>query len=646
MSTPDQAENLPPLLLQYLHVGVVIHAPDTRITLANEQACQFLGLALDQILGKAALDPAWCFTGEDGAALPLAAYPVNQVLATRRPLRDLVVGVRRPTTNDTVWGLANAFPEFAAEGQLLRIVVTFVDITARKRAEHALRESEERFRTLVDSAPDGIFVQSNGRCLFVNPAMVALLGASGASDLLGSETRRWVAPDYHEVVHQRIALLELTGGPVLPAEQVYLRVDGSRVVVETTAVAMKFQGRDACLVFVRDSTTRKRADAERAALHSQLQHAQKMESVGRLAGGIAHDFNNILMVQRGYCELLRAKLSPSDPIAEGLDRIDACAEKAGALTRQLLTFSRKQPLQLRLFDINGLVSDLSDMLRRLMNEDVALIITLPAGVMQIKADPGQIEQVLFNLAVNARDAMPQGGTLRIEVVPVEIDETYAEYHLDVVPGPYVMLVVSDTGCGMDQATMSRIFEPFFTTKGEGQGTGLGLSTVYGIVHQSGGQIWVYSEVGVGTTFKVYLPRHDDPLLRRPAQESALIRGASQLILVVEDEPGLRDLLKLLIADLGYCAHAAANGGAALILIEEEGMQPDLLITDMTMPSMSGQMLVERLRRTLPFLPVIYMSGYTSDTMVQHKGPEAGANYLQKPFSKADLAAAINVTLTG
>jgi len=347
-----------------------------------------------------------------------------------------------------------------------------------------------------------------------------------------------------------------------------------------------------------------------------------------------------LTVQRGYCEILMKGLRKDDPLADGLARIDSCAERAAALTRQLLAFSRKQTLQPKIFDLNVLVKELDQMLRRLIGEDVELF-TLPSpNPALVNADPGQVEQVLVNLTVNARDAMPQGGKLTIQISEVELDESYTKSHVGTKPGLHVMLAVSDTGIGMNEETKSRAFEPFFTTKGEGKGTGLGLSTALGIVQQSSGSIWVYSEPGKGTTFKVYLPKVQAESVRAPANAAKNVRGKGELVLVVEDEDALRGLTKLIIEDLGYRAIVTANGGEALILVEEQGVRPDIVLTDVVMPGIGGRVLIERLRKTLPYAKVIFMSGYTDDAVLQQGVLNTQTTFLQKPFS----ATALGMTL--
>ena len=388
---------------------------------------------------------------------------------------------------------------------------------------------------------------------------------------------------------------------------------------------------------------RDRSSAALADTKEQLRLAQKLEAVGQLAGGVAHDFNNILMVQMGYCDLLENVLKDENHLAN-LAQIKDCAKRAAALTRQLLAFSRKQTLQPKVLDLNAVAAKIGEMLRRLIREDIDLVLALENGLGRVKADPGQIEQVIMNLAVNTRDAMPEGGRLTIETANVELDEAYARSHLGASSGPHVMLAITDTGFGMDEKTQSRLFEPFFTTKEQGKGTGLGLATVYGIVKQSGGNIWVYSEPGKGTTFKIYLPRVEaEP--EDPAKQAAkTARGRGELVMVVEDEPSLRTLFARMIKSLGYRVIVAANGSEALAVVEKEGLMPDLLITDVVMPGMSGRELAEHLNRRQPGLKVLFTSGYTDNAIVHHGVLDSQTPFLQKPFSTGDLAARISELL--
>ena len=378
----------------------------------------------------------------------------------------------------------------------------------------------------------------------------------------------------------------------------------------------------------------------------QLVQSQKLEAVGRLAGGISHDFNNLLTVILGYSDISKRQLKEGDPLRRNLEEITKASERAASLTRQLLAFSRKQVMQPKVFDLNTVVTDLEKMLRRMIGEDIELRVSRGPDLGNIKADPVQLEQVIMNMVVNARDAMPKGGKLSIETSNVYLDETYAREHVSVVPGDYVMLAISDTGCGMDEETRLRIFEPFFTTKESGKGTGLGLSMVYGIVRQSGGNIWVYSEEGRGTTFKIYFPRvtAEAEEYKRAAQTSDVPKG-SETILLVEDAEWVRTLARQVLETAGYRVLEAGSAETAIRLCEKiNGGKIDLLLTDVVMPGMSGNDMSKVLLTKQPGMPVLYMSGYTDDAIVQHGVLEPGINFLQKPFSPGALASKVREVL--
>jgi two-component system cell cycle sensor histidine kinase/response regulator CckA len=366
-------------------------------------------------------------------------------------------------------------------------------------------------------------------------------------------------------------------------------------------------------------------------VEAQLRHAQKMEAVGRLAGSVAHDFNNLLSVILGYSSMLLADLKPIDPIRADIDLIRLAGEKAAALTRQLLAFSRQQVLAPRVLDLNEVVQGGERMLRRLLGEDIELIMRYDRNLARVRVDPGQIDQVVMNLALNARDAMPTGGKLTIETKDVVLDASYTAEHFGVTPGPYVMLAVSDTGLGMDKETQTRIFEPFFTTKEVGKGTGLGLSTVFGIVRQSGGNIWVYSELGGGSTFKVYLPRAEgeEP---EPVEfvEPVTLKG-TETILLVEDQDEVRRVAQEILIRHGYHVIAAQNAGEALLSCERHPRTIHLLLTDVVMPQMSGRELADRLAKVRPEMKILYMSGYTDNAIVHHGILDSGIAYVQKPL---------------
>ena len=496
---------------------------------------------------------------------------------------------------------------------------------ALRSAQHALKSSESNFRSLVVNAPYGICrSNANGQLVDGNPALIAMLGFADSDELL----RRNLAADIYRNSEQREALLECfrNGRSFDKVETEWTRQDGSALIVRVSARPIR-DGRKAVAfeLYAEDIT-------EQRALEQQLRQSQKMEAVGRLAGGIAHDFNNLLMVISGYCEFLLQKLGPDPTLRSYAEEVSNAADRATSLTRQLLAFSRKQMLAPKVLDLNSVVRENLKMLPRLIGEDIELA-TIPAHELgKVKADPGQIEQVVMNLVVNARDAMPGGGRLTLETANVTLDEPYARRHPSVTPGEFVMLAISDTGVGMDKETQSHIFEPFYTTKGQ-QGTGLGLSMVYGIVKQSGGYIWVYSEVGHGTTFKVYLPRVDE------AEEKPALRAipagpqmGHETILVVEDEPQLRDLTRQFLETRGYKVLVAENGAAAIDVARRHVGTIELLLTDIIMPVMNGRELAQRMASLRPKTRILYVSGYTENSIWRNGIIQNSTHFLQKPFT--------------
>ena len=405
------------------------------------------------------------------------------------------------------------------------------------------------------------------------------------------------------------------------------------------------------VVVVQDITDRKRAQKEIADLGEQLRQSQKMEAIGRLAGGIAHDFNNLLTLIKGYAHLSLLELKENDPLKDSIEGIKKASERAADLTRQLLAFSRRQVMEMKVLDLNTLLRDLDKMLRRVIGENIELGTRLADDLGRVKADPGQLEQVILNLAVNARDAMPSGGKLTIETANVEMDEAFARAHIEVSPGRYVQLAVRDTGVGMTPEVQERVFEPFFTTKEKGKGTGLGLSMVYGIVKQSGGNIWLDSAPGQGTTFRIYLPRVDEPveeLAEKGAEKGAaedLPRGP-ETVLVVEDDPEVLELSVRILNRQGYRVWQAVNGVEALRICEQHKEPIDLMLTDVVMPQMGGKELAEKVQPLRPQMKVLFTSGYMDDAVV-HKGIlNSGSHFLQKPFSPTVLAHKVREVLDG
>jgi len=481
-------------------------------------------------------------------------------------------------------------------------------------------------------------VHCDGHLVFANPAAADLVGADSPNALLGLPALDLVHPDDREFVKQRIRRNQDERLSTTTAELRLVRLDGKAVNVESLGMPFTINGRAAALSIVRDVSERKH-------LEQQLAQSQKMDAVGQLAGGVAHDFNNLLTVITSYSALAIGALDPSSPVREDVEEISKAASRAADLTRQLLAFSRKQMLQPVPLDLNQIVTDIDKMLRRLIGEDIELVTACSRSIDLVNADPGQVEQVIVNLAVNARDAMPHGGSLTIETANVALAEAYMAAHSVVEPGSYVLLAVSDTGSGMDAAVQARVFEPFFTTKPKGQGTGLGLATVYGIVKQSGGYIWLYSELGRGTTFKVYLPRIDAPVeSTRPAPViPASLRG-SEAILLVEDQEEVRKLVRRMLEGRGYRVLVAASGHEALRLAEQQAGAIHLLVTDVVMPGMSGREVALLLAPTHPTMKVLYLSGYTDESVVRHGILEPGVAFLQKPFTAETLARKVREVL--
>ncbi|HUC30112.1 MAG TPA: ATP-binding protein [Candidatus Acidoferrum sp.] len=504
---------------------------------------------------------------------------------------------------------------------------------ALRSAQENLRRSELNFRSLVTNAPYGICrCDSEGKILDANPAFLGMLGYSSTEELLGHHIN-----DLYGDAEQWFALADSlkASEPFKGLNAEWRRKDGRTTGVRVSGRSVSNGGGGGLVfeLFAEDIT-------ERRVLEQQLQQSQKMEAVGRLAGGIAHDFNNLLMVISGYSEFLLERLGSDPSLRAPAQEISGAAERASSLTRQLLAFSRKQMLAPKIVSLNAVVTENLKMLNRMIGEDIDLVMVPAANLWPVRADSGQIDQVIMNLAVNARDAMPTGGKLTIETSNVSLDEEYARFHAPLRPGDYVMLAISDTGGGMDTETQSHIFEPFFTTKGP-KGTGLGLSTVYGIVKQSGGYIWVYSEVGKGTTFKIYLPRvaavGEMALPQVEVQaEARAVEPGTETILLVEDEANLRYLARQFLEKQGYRVVEAADGAVAMqIAVAHEGVI-HLLLTDVIMPGMNGRELAQRISEIRPNVKVLYMSGYT-ENVVGHNGMlEEGIRLLQKPFNLRDL----------
>jgi PAS domain S-box-containing protein len=524
------------------------------------------------------------------------------------------------------------------------------EIEERKRVEGELRKAHEQIQTrlqtssadldlaneqvlqlaaIVESSEDAIVGCTLGGVATIwNRGAERLFGYS-AEEVIGQPTSSNTPLDWPDELR---AMKRVRNGEyVAPFETVQRRKDGKEIHVSVSVSPIR--ERDGRIV---GASAISRDISERKRLEQQVRQSQKMEAIGQLAGGVAHDFNNLLTIISGYSEMLLIRLPTNDPGRDLLHEIHKAGERAASLTRQLLAFSRKQIVEPKVLNLNALVSDMEKMLGRMIGEDVTLTTKLAPGLGSVKADPGQIEQVLMNLAVNARDAMPQGGKLTIETANVELDHSDAAQHPEIQPGPYVMLAVTDTGCGMSQEVQARVFEPFFTTKESGKGTGLGLATVYGIVKQSGGYVYVYSEPGHGTTFKVYLPLVKEKISSGKSHGLKVKPRGTETVLLVEDEPAVRSLTRFVLQSHGYTVLEASSGVEAIRLTERHRGPIHLLMTDVVMPGMNGRQVAERVTQVKTGFKVLYLSGYTDDAVVRHGILQEEVAFLQKPYTPGSL----------
>jgi PAS domain S-box-containing protein len=535
-----------------------------------------------------------------------------------------------------VVSMAGANPEqdstkariFTEVSRTLVLAIISLLISARRNAESRLRDQREWLRVTLSSIEDAVIAGDLARVVtFMNPAAEAMTGwtlqrAAGMP-----------LDEVFQLVDKKPVEDHTLSDAILRSR------DGTTRQIELSAAPIRDEANKttgSVLVF-RDVT-------ERKLLQEQFRQAQKMESIGQLAGGVAHDFNNLLTVILGYSEFAFTKAAGNDSLRDDLSQVKAAGERATSLVSQLLAFSRKQVLKPQVLDLNEVVARSERMIQRLIGEDVDLVSNTRSGLGHIVADSGQIEQIILNLAVNARDAMPHGGKLTIETANVELDENYARTHAEVVPGRYVLLAVSDTGHGMDADTQARIFEPFFTTKELGKGTGLGLSTVFGIVKQSGGHIWLYSEPGQGATFKIYLPRVDEDATPTGEIEAASSLNGLETILLVEDDEMVREFALAALQSYGYTVLAASSAATALELSRQHVGSISLVVTDVVMPGINGRNLGEQLTQLRPEMKVLYISGYTDNAIVHHGVLDAETAFLQKPFTPVALARKVREVL--
>jgi len=614
------------LLFEYVPEGILIADSESYYLDANPMMCTMLGYTRQELIGMHASDIV------APQEIPQIDPALEQIKTTSAHFR-----VWRFQRRDGSVFSAEVRVTPMPDGNLLALVC---DITERIEADAALKESEERFRATFEQAAVGVaHVRPDGRWLRVNQKLCDIVGYS-REELLERTFQDLTHPD--DLEDDLGGTRQLLAGQtqVHAKEKRYLHKDGSTIWINLTSslICTPSGEPDYFISVIQDITQRKN-------LEEQYRQAQKMEAVGQLTAGIAHDFNNLLTSINGFAELVQLQLSPNDPLNKMVGRILTSGQRAASLVSQLMAFSRKQIINPKVLDLNEVVKHIDKMLQRIIGEHIDLQTTLSPELWPVEVDPTQFEQVIVNLAVNARDAMPDGGSLIIETTNTVLDERYAATHFQVEAGEYVQLSVSDTGIGISKEVQDRIFEPFFTTKAVGQGTGLGLATIYGIVKQNKGSVWVYSEVGQGTTFKIYLPRTEEagPV---PVHSEAPIEipTGNETILLVEDEEQVRNLIAEVLQMQGYTVLEARDGREALQLVAQHRDTIDLLLTDVVMPGTGGKVLADQLSRSQPKLKVLYMSGYTDAAIVHHGVLDSGVAFLQKPFTPRALARKVRAVL--
>jgi len=632
-------------LYQSVHAGVVTYDAEGRVVDANTEAQRLLGVTLPEMLGCSTADIGKLrLISEDGQALSQDEWPCARALREGKAVSDLVVGVQNHDES-VRWLLVNAEPNHVFEADSPPgAMVTYVDITERKHLEDGWRESDRRFRDLLQSA-DLLAVQINreGKLVFCNDHFLELTGWT-AEEAIGIDWFDHFIPEEEREARRRRWVEHVTQGHGLRRKEydILTRTGERRLVRWNRTWLLDARGQLEGAASIGEDVTQLRA------LQRQLAQSQKLESVGRLAGGVAHDFNNLLTAVVGYASLALSEAADQPELREDVMEILAAADRGSQLTHRLLAFARQAPGEPKPVDVNRLVLDLQKLLRRLISEDISIVISVEAEPAVIAADASQLEQVLVNLVVNARDAMPDGGNLAIQVANVSLDEKYAANHLDLQPGEYVSLTVSDTGVGMDATVKERLFEPFFTTKEPDRGTGLGLAVVYGIVHQYGGSVWVYSEPGQGTTFNIYFPRAvgvEEAVSGREPLTAAIL-GGDEKVLLVEDEASVRDITSRILESQGYTVIQAASGPEAISAVERSGGHFDLLLTDVVMPRMSGPDLAAVLRADRPDLAVLYISGFAEQAVARHGVLATGMEFLAKPYTSGELLSRVRSALDG
>ena len=615
--------------------AIYVHDLNGRYTLVNPAAEELSGYSRDEILQLSVFDMA------SPEHVELICNSLKQKLTDHAPTTYEIEAIRKDGTRVPVEVSSRLIYR---GGRPIGVQGSVRDISERRRAEEVVRASEQRFRDLVENANDIIFTcDMLGNITSLNRAGERVTGYT-AEEALKMNFAQAVSPD--DIAKVRHMLSRKRAADVATVYDLELITkSGGRAAVEISSRAILKDGEAVGVQGIaRDITDRQRMENDLRASQAQLQQSQRLEAVGQLAGGVAHDFNNLLTAIIGYSDFALRKMRANNPIRRDIEEIKKAANRAATLTRQLLAFSRKQILKPEVLDLNLVVGDMHKLLERLIGEDIDLVTTLGSDTDPVKADRGQLEQIIMNLVVNARDAMPFGGSVTIETANVLFDKAYTSEHVPVKPGKYAMLAVSDTGLGMDANTQLHIFEPFFTTKELGKGTGLGLSTVYGIVKQSGGFIWVYSELNVGTTFKIYLPSLTELHFDQELTSIDTAETETGTVLLVEDDPLVRNVALRALESAGYTVLESGNGHGALAMAHSCDDEIDLLITDVVMPLMGGRELAQELSALHPKTSILFMSGYTDDAVVRHGIMDKDIEYLQKPFTPESLVRRVGEVL--
>jgi PAS domain S-box-containing protein len=621
------ASSLDPVLERMLDAipdAAVVFRSMGPVVACNDRACAALEYSREEFLKLTPADLASRDRARDVAA--------KKELAATGRVRGAVTLLKRGGGQVEGDAWAMMLPEVDGTSHVLAVWRELVDTERSDASTTALQESNELLRALSDASFEAVFVHRDGIILSANRAAERIYRVAPGG-LVGRSAFDFTAPESVELVLARVR-----AGDETPYEGFALRADGSTFPAEVQGrKGPMVGGAPVRVVCIRDLSARRD-------LESQLRQAQKMEAIGRLAGGVAHDFNNILSVILSFTELAYDRLPPESPIRDDLSEIRMAAQRAADLTKQMLAFSRRQVLSLTLVSVNDVVKGMATMIQRLIGEDLELVVSLAPAAPLVSADRGQLEQVVMNLVVNARDAMPGGGRLFIETDDVFFDDTYAAEHVGAKVGPHAMIAVTDTGVGMDTATRARIFEPFFTTKAPGRGTGLGLATVFGIVQQSGGNVWVYSELGRGTVVKVYLPVAVGTATRTESAPTPKIARGGETILVVEDYDRLREVTVRILQEAGYEVWSAADAPTAIEVARSNSGAIDLLLTDVILPGMNGQKLAEQLAASRPSVRTLFMSGYTETGVLRTDLLAQGVNFVEKPITPETLLAAVRRAL--